>query len=144
MTQITTGPDGKTLFDGMTGKALADELHQMASRFADHGFSGSSYMTMEAAAAALRHLSARDEWQPIETLPERTNAEVGRWNGSGNGKFYWSSVSASWFTVNGAKEWTYERSYRKSPFYDDDGDYAEPTHFMLRPSPPPPPKGTAT
>lgn len=59
MTTITTGPDGQPRFDGMTGKTLADELHQMASRFADRGFSGSSYMTMEAAAAALRHLSAR-------------------------------------------------------------------------------------
>jgi hypothetical protein len=64
MTQITTGPDGQTRFDGMTVKSLADDLHQMALRFADRGFSASSYMTMETAAAALRHLS---EWQPIET-----------------------------------------------------------------------------
>lgn len=58
MTQITTGPDGPR-FDGMTVESLADDLHQMALRFADRGFSASSYMTMETAAAALRHLSAR-------------------------------------------------------------------------------------
>lgn len=58
MIKITDTPDDLR-FNGMSAESLADELHSMALRFADRGFSASSYMTMEAASTALRHLSAR-------------------------------------------------------------------------------------
>ncbi len=77
-----------------------------------------------------------NNWQPIDQLPMHTNALVGRWNGTGTGKRYWSRLIAFWFTVNGQKEWSYYEEYRPSPFYDDDGNYADPTHFVLIPREP--------
>ena len=79
-------------------------------------------------------------WQSIEDLPEHTPALVGRWNGVGTGRRYWSRIIAHWFMVNGQKEWTYREHHRESPFYDDDGNYAEPTHFAPIPPEPPEPK----
>lgn len=139
MTTITAGPDGQPRFDGMTGKALADELHQMASRFADRGFSGSSYMTMEAAATALRHLSGRDEWHPIETAP-RDGTEI-----LTVGLDSKCVVATKWLSPG-----PFVRGVLAS-YHQPDGWYwaswsepvgaITPTHW--RPLPPPP-KGTAT
>lgn len=52
MTQITTGPDGQPLFDGMTVKQIADVLTIVDT------MPGTSSI-LSAAAAALRHLSAQ-------------------------------------------------------------------------------------
>jgi len=65
MTQITTGPDGQTLFDGMTVGELARAMENDALALSASGLLTPAD-TLDTAAAALRHLS---EWQPIETAP---------------------------------------------------------------------------
>ncbi len=60
MTQITTGPDGQPLFDGMTTEALARAMENDALALGASGLVTPAD-TLDTAAAALRHLSARVE-----------------------------------------------------------------------------------
>lgn len=75
------------------------------------------------------------EWQPIETMPEHKYHVVGRW--CGGGAFpYWNQVLANWFLFHGGACWSFEEPSRPSPFYDNDGNYALPTHWQLVSVPP--------
>lgn len=62
---------------------------------------------------------------------------VGRWCGGGGlGGYYWHQVLANWYVIEGKREWSYVERHRPSPFYNDEGNYAEPTHFHAIPAPP--------
>lgn len=83
------------------------------------------------------------DWQPIKDMPKDRYAVVGRWCCGGPGEGYWCQLLASWGVygercgaVSGQKFWSYEEHDRPSRFYDDDGQYAEPTHFCPIPAPP--------
>ena len=58
MTQITTGPDGKTLFDGMTVEGVISFLETAAYELS-HTYLPNGAPDLSRAIAALRHLSAR-------------------------------------------------------------------------------------
>jgi hypothetical protein len=81
-----------------------------------------------------------NEWQPIELLPCSHQAVVGRWCCGEPGKGYWHQVLAHRYEFeHGGKmirEWTFTGRNGESPFYDDDGNYADPTHFLAIPGPP--------
>jgi len=82
------------------------------------------------------------EWQTIETMPPKRYAIVGRWCCGGPSKGFWHQALANWgqysVELGGMKFWSYENTAEKrpSPFYDDDGNYAEPTHWFAIPWPP--------
>lgn len=68
VTPVTTGPDGKTLFDKMTAEQIAAVLEVMNSMPGAPPILGVT-------AAALRHLS---EWKSMETAP-RDGTQVDLW-----------------------------------------------------------------
>lgn len=82
-------------------------------------------------------IAAKSGWQPIEQLPPHQYAMVGRWccRSLPNGG-YWHEIRANWFDLNGERHWSYEEPLRPSPFYDDDCNYAGPTHFHAIQEPP--------
>lgn len=94
-TKITTGPDGEALFDGMSVQELIASLEM--------GASSMSGVT----AAALRHLSAQNEWQPIETAPHDKEIFAGYFK---DGKFkadltYWNNGHWWQMTQNIPTHW---------------------------------------
>lgn len=74
-------------------------------------------------------------WQLIETMPEYKYHIVGRWCGVGIFP-YWNQVLANWFIFKESRCWSYEQPNRESVFFDDAGNYAEPTHWHEIPQPP--------
>lgn len=81
-------------------------------------------------------------WKSIAGMPPRRYAMVGRWCGHGGSasSVYWNEVRANWAEHNGEKFWSYEERNRPSPFYDAEGNYAEPSHYCEIPEPPPKPE----
>lgn len=104
MTQITTGPDGQPRFDGMTVESLPAQFDRYARQYWS---SAELVAIFKVAAAALRHLSARDEWQPIETAPRDRDIFAGYFK---DGKFkadltYWNNGHWWQMTQNIPTHW---------------------------------------
>lgn len=83
-----------------------------------------------------------NEWQPISTLPPNKTVIVGGWC-LHPGHRYWQQVMARWYILpfpsGDVKEWSYRKRDCDSPFYDEDGEYCEPTWWHEIPEPPPEP-----
>jgi hypothetical protein len=133
MTQITTGPDGQTLFDGHTVADMISATEKLANLMAylDSDQAGA----MRALAAALRHLS---EWQPIPadvvpgTAPwDGKRIMVWRLGAEPRVAGYMTSLE------EGDEAWIVARELGSNPIAFA---YADPTHW--RPLPPGPMEAT--
>lgn len=67
MTTITTGLDGQTRFDGMTTDEMIASMEKEASILESSHVDGAPYI--RSIIAAIRHLSAELEGEPMDTAP---------------------------------------------------------------------------
>lgn len=103
MVQITTGSDGQPRFDDLDAVEIANAMHDVAGTGSLHPARWLCF----AAAAALRHLSARDEWHAIETAPKDRVILAGYFK---DGKFkadltYWNNGHWWQMTQNIPTHW---------------------------------------
>lgn len=122
MTTITTGPDGEALFDGMSVQELIAWHQDFAARLANFCIPGYGHIPL-LTAAALRHLSALNEWQPIETAPRDGN----------NILLFWCGVVRMGFWLDNSKTmqaWDGWVPADRKSFRDN------PTHWRPLPAPP--------